>query len=155
MKVVQSTDALWNEHVASYVRGDAHYLAGQYRLARREFSRALRLWPRDADTLWAIGNCYTELSRPSLAERAFRRALLAADLEERDPLLFNLGNTLLDQGKFTAACRVYEKIRPQSSVASQAKRNRMLCAMRRSNMQFQGTRRSASLIVAGIVPARP
>jgi tetratricopeptide (TPR) repeat protein len=148
VEVTESVEALWNAHVEAYCRADVHYRAGRYRLALREFTRALALWSDDSDTLWAIGNCHGELSRPRLAERAFRKALTTADPEKRDALLFNLGNALFDQGKFTAAVRVYDRISPKAPVAPSAGRNRQLCATRRSNKPLQGSLNSGVAAVS-------
>src|SRR5712691_479060 len=118
-----STDPRSSAHVEAYRRADKHYGAGRYRAALRDFKRALQLAPGDSDTCWAIGNCYTELHRPRLAERAFRKALGSAKGKDRDALLYNLGNALFDQRNFKAAAQLYHRISSRSGLARLARRN--------------------------------
>jgi Flp pilus assembly protein TadD len=132
------SDNRWAIHCEAYSRADRYFNAGEYRTALGEFRRALLLWPHDPDTLWGIGNCHTELRRPRLAERAFRKALKSAPESDREALVFNLANSLFDQGRYAAAARLYRRMNNQSNVGILARRNRVKASQRaRSNFAFE------------------
>jgi tetratricopeptide (TPR) repeat protein len=133
MTAAKSGTARWKAHLAAYRAGDAHYGAGRFLLALRAFSRALILAPGDPDALWAIGNCYTALSQPRLAERAFRKAMASADPEDIGALRYNLGNALYDQRRVAAAAWHYRRAPRQGPVAPLARRNLQLATGKRSN----------------------
>jgi Flp pilus assembly protein TadD len=138
MANVAVSDNRWAVHCEAYSAADGHFKAREYRVARREFERALLLWPHDPDTLWAIGNCHTELHRPRLAERAFRKALKSAPISDRDALVYNLANSLLDQGRYAAAARLYRRVSSRSSTGALARRNLVKASRRaRSNSAFE------------------
>ena len=129
----------WSRHVEAYRRGDTHYRARRYRAALQEFTLALTLWPEDSETWWAIGNCHTELGRPRLAERAFRRALKTAEAKNRDALIYNLANSLFDQRRFASAARLFQRVSSRSATGILARRNRARASMRaRSNFSSSG-----------------
>jgi tetratricopeptide (TPR) repeat protein len=140
--VTQPSSDSWARHSEAYRRGDTHYRAHRYRAALQEFALALELCPEDSDTWWAIGNCHSELGRPRLAERAFRRALRRSETENRGALMYNLANAVFDQGRFASASRLYRRMPTRSTAAVLAQRNRIRASMRaRSNRSLQGTRR--------------
>src|SRR5688500_8873354 len=82
----------------AYKSGCAFFKRGRYKKAVSAFEEALSYWPKDAQAWMALGNCYDELKTPADAEKCFRRALMYCRDKDRDGILFNLGNSLLDQG---------------------------------------------------------
>ena len=129
---------LWARHLALYRRADALYKNGEIKEAKRLFLRALSLAPRDADTLWAIGSCFSDLGRPAAAERYYRRARAVARWHQRGDILYNIANALLDQGRPLAALRLYRRVPRSSSAYLLSQRNAAL-AKRRANPSFQRT----------------
>lgn len=92
----------WEAHLACYAEADALYRSGQLARARKLFRNALALAPGDVDTLWALGDCYSELGKPRRAELFYRKARAGAAWEQRGDLLYNIANTLLDQRRPSA-----------------------------------------------------
>jgi Tfp pilus assembly protein PilF len=88
-----------------------------------EFRKALKAWPRDSDTAWAIADCYSELLKPKLAEKFYRLALGTCAVKKRALLLYNIGNALFDQKKYKDALTQYERISKQNRVYKQARKN--------------------------------
>lgn len=93
---------------AWYLVGDIYFKKGRFKDALIAFKKALRTKPDDYQALWAIGNCYSEIEMPAIAERYFRRALTYKPAEKG--LIYNLGNALLDQGKFSEALRSFNEV---------------------------------------------
>ena len=122
---MQNDDA-WERHLAYYQDADALYLKGHVSQARALFLSALALAPNDADTLWALGSCSSELGNPRAAERYFRRARRRAVWEDRGDLLYNIANALFDQGRTAAALAMYKRIPRQAKAYMLAKRNLLL-----------------------------
>ena len=103
----QKPDKHWERHLQAYSAADTLYKAKRFAAALAGFRRALSLAPDDADTLWAIADCYNEQKRHRLAERYYRSAIKHASVKQRPTLYFNLGNALLDQKRFKAAAQAY------------------------------------------------
>ena len=103
-------DRTWEAHLACYAEADALYRAGEVLRALKLFRNALILAPGDVDTLWAIGDCYTDLAKPRRAEGFYRRARAGAAWRERGDLLYNIANALLDQRRPAAALRLYRLV---------------------------------------------
>lgn len=97
-----------DENHSWYVVGDLFLKSVRYADAIIAFRLALAAWPADRQALFALGYCHSELNRPRLAERYFRRAL-AIDSKDR-AARYNLGNALFDQGKYGRAAAEYRKI---------------------------------------------
>lgn len=107
---------------AWYNVGDVFYRQGEYQRAIGAFKKALRTRVDDVDALWAVGNCYADMNRPKLAERYFRKAIVFAP--DKWVLIYNLGNSLFDQGKYQDAMGLYMKIPPsETDLFSAAKKN--------------------------------
>jgi tetratricopeptide (TPR) repeat protein len=104
-----------------YVVGVCFSNAGKHRSALRAFRNAARSWPEDGQAHAAIGNCYSELGRPKLAERHFRRSLMLDS--KNKSVKYNLANALFDQMEFEAAIPIYRSV--ERSIA-EAKTNRLL-----------------------------
>jgi tetratricopeptide (TPR) repeat protein len=119
-------DDLWERHLTHYREADALYRKGQIKKARTLFLSALALAPNDADTLWALGSCWSELGNPRVAQRYFRRARTRADWKDRGDLLYNMANALLDQGRPTAALAFYKRVPRSAQAYLLAKRNVLL-----------------------------
>lgn len=112
---------------AWYCVGDLAYEMQQVELATIAFRRALRSRSDDVEALWALGNCYSALGRARMAERYFRRAVVLTN--NSDPrLVFNLANSLLDQGKYELACSAFREVvtRATGRLRSAARKNAAL-----------------------------
>jgi len=101
---------------AWYVIGDLFSTKRRPDLAVAAFRKSVRSRPRDAEALWALGNAYSELARPALAERYLRAALRNARGNAAQ-IRYNLGNALYDQKKYSAAVAIYKSIRPRDGRA--------------------------------------
>ncbi len=90
---------------AWYVVGNIYFELSDYSQSLRAFRSAFK---SDQQTAHAIGNCYTELGRYKMAERFFKKAL--SGNESNLELIYNLGNSFLDQDKFVEAMNKYIKV---------------------------------------------
>lgn len=115
-------DASEHNHQA-YMSGVEEFKRGQFKAAAKVFSEALEYWPEDPQAWFALGNCHDELNRPAKAERCFRKSLKFSEPDKRSDILYNLGNSLLDQSKFLEAIECYIKVPAQSSAYSSAQTN--------------------------------
>ncbi len=91
----------------AYSAADVLYKAKKFIEALAGFRTALSFAPEDADTLWAIADCYEAQNRLRLAERYYRHAIKHAPVKQRPLLYFNLGNVLFDQKRFKEAVQTY------------------------------------------------
>jgi len=117
---------------AWYCVGTALFDSGKFDLASRAFKRSLRTRPDDFQALWALGDCYSELGRPKLAERYFAKAIRFGRKQSAPALTFNLANALYDQGKFREAIRKYRRVlrSRDKSTAGRARKNMALAKAR-------------------------
>ena len=93
---------------AWHLAGDIYIKIGDLPSAIKAFKKSLDYRKKNVNSLWDIGNCYSDLGRPKMAERYFTKAL---SLVKNDPkLIYNLGNSLFDQGKYTEALNHYKKV---------------------------------------------
>lgn len=108
-----------------YVVGTALFDEGKFDLARLAFKRSLKTRLDDWQAFWALGNCYSELGRPKLAERYFAKALRFRKKGSTPYLTYNLANALYDQGKLPEAIRMYRRIigSRNNAVVGLAKKN--------------------------------
>lgn len=104
-----ATDASDRNH-SWYIIGDIYFKKSQFQKALHAFRQAVRAWMHDTEALLAIGNCYSEMGRPVLAERYYKKALLLADSKLKPIITYNLGNALYDQEKYSEAVLQYKKI---------------------------------------------
>lgn len=96
---------------AWYVVGDILFKKGLYKEAIAAFRKSLRNRLDDYQASWAIGESYSLLGRPRIAERYFRQALLQAKSEsDKSSLIYNLGNALFDQRKYEDAINAYKNV---------------------------------------------
>lgn len=94
-----------------YLLGDIFYKKESYSEAINFFKRSLRTRADDVQALWAVANAYSELARPKLAERYFRKAIqYAKRSEDLMGLTYDLGNALFDQKRYEEAISCYLKI---------------------------------------------
>jgi tetratricopeptide (TPR) repeat protein len=94
---------------AWYCVGDIAYRLRHFEIAKEAFRRSLKSRPDDWEALWALGNCYSELSRPRMAERYFRKAIAIAG-REKPQLTLNLANVLFDQSRYKDSLVEYRKV---------------------------------------------
>ena len=117
-----NTEASELNHKA-YKTGCDYYDQGYYKKAAKAFTESLEYWPEDPEAWLALGNCYDELNNPAKAEQCFRKSLQFASPNKKNDILYNLGNSLLDQAKFAEAIECYVKVSAQSSVYRAAQIN--------------------------------
>lgn len=129
----------WEQHLALYREADSLYRAGDLRSARRMFALALVHAPHDADTLWALGSCASELGKPRLAERYFRRARVRSEWKRRGDILYNIANSLFDQRRFQAALQLYVRVPRRSDAFVLARRNALAARRKLANPSFERT----------------
>ena len=110
-------------HQQHYSCGDALYKQGEYKSAIKEFEKALFFASGDSDTLWAIGDCFSELGYPKDAEMSYREALQSCREKKRVDLIYNIANALFDQMKYKEAIKLYESIPYNSPIFKRAKKN--------------------------------
>lgn len=118
---------------AYYVEGCQFFEAGEFARAATAFRHALEYWPEDAAAWMALGNCQDRMKKPERAEECFRRALSFSPPEDQDGILFNLGNSLLDQDRFEDALEAYGQIARGSDIWRKARRNVALIRLRQKN----------------------
>ncbi len=96
---------------AWYIAGVSLYDLDDYFSALYCFKKSLRFCMHDDECMLAIGNCYDHLERADLAEKWFRKAEKAArNRESMDVAVYNLGNSLFDQGKYKDAAECYRRV---------------------------------------------
>jgi len=110
----------------AYKLGCVSYEQGRFSEAKALFQEALDFWPEDFDAWWALGNCYDELDKPNKAEDCYRKSLELGNGKNESELLFNLGNSLLDQQRYSEAIEIYLRISSQSDIWSKAQKNMSL-----------------------------
>lgn len=123
----------WDANHAWYCVGLAEFDRLNYYKAANAFRRAYKYNTKDILSLLALGDCYDEMKRPKFAERYFREALKKNPKgEDRAALLFNLGNALFDQHKYSEALDFFRKVSRRSGETGEKarknlKRVKLLC----------------------------
>lgn len=115
---------------AWYMIGIAYYKEGCYLDALVSLKKSILNRSDDIQALFAIGNCYSDLNIPKLAERYFRRALSSyfyphgkIGLTKYD-IIYNLANSLFDQALYKEAFDLYLEIdNPDSKAYKYARKN--------------------------------
>lgn len=94
-----------------YLLGDIFFKKENYSESINFFKRSLRTRADDVQALWAVANAYSELARPKLAERYYRKAIqYAKSSEDLMGLIYDLGNALFDQKQYEEAISCYLKV---------------------------------------------
>lgn len=106
-----------------YAQGCKAFDASHYQKALAHFKHSIEYWPEDPQAWMALGNCYDALKRPNKAEEAFRHSLQYSEPTNSENALFNLGNSIFDQGRYLEAIEIYETIEPGSQLWEKAQRN--------------------------------
>ncbi len=109
--------------------GDRLMDAGQHELALRSYYRAVADRGLDAEVLTSIGAANLALGRIGQAETLFRQAL--DDDDRFVPAWNNLGVTLMEQGEYGEARRVFEHAFALDSGRSDAIRDNLRLAIAR------------------------
>jgi len=97
---------------AWYLVGDIFYREGDYTKAINAFEASIEKFPNDSAAMHAIANCYSELGKPDKSEEYLRNAM---KFEESPGIIFNLGNALFDQEKYSEAIIFYRRISEKDS----------------------------------------
>jgi Flp pilus assembly protein TadD len=118
----------WDRNHAWYCIADCKLRLGDAGSAVADFKKAYRADPDDVQCLLAVGNCYDTLGKPRLAERFLRKALLLQPTgRNKAAVLVNLGNSLLDQGRWAEAKEAFAApSKRQDDIGATAKKNRAL-----------------------------
>jgi tetratricopeptide (TPR) repeat protein len=94
-----------------YIIGASLYNLHDYISAIYCFKKSLKHRKDDDSCMFAIGNCYDRLGKFKLAEKWFRKSVThAKDRESRDAAIYNLGNSLFDQKKYSKAIDCYKLV---------------------------------------------
>lgn len=110
----------------AYQDGCVCYRQGELEQATQLFRRALELAPEHAQCWFALGNCYDGMKKPLQAEVCFRKSLELSAPDAESQVNFNLGNSLLDQGKLAEAIQCYDRVDGASVAYEPAQKNRAL-----------------------------
>ena len=114
------------QHQQAYREGCEYYEQGDLEQAKQSFRKALELSPEDAQSWFALGNCYDSVKKPLQAEICFRKSLELSAPSAESQVNFNLGNSLLDQGKLSEAIECYAKVEAASVAYEPAQKNMLL-----------------------------
>lgn len=106
-----------------YILGCKSFDASEFQNALKAFKQSLEYWPEDSHAWMALGNCYSKLKRHKKAEEAYRESLHYTDNKKKEDILFNLGNSLFDQQRYSDAIKEYQKIKSGSELWEKSKRN--------------------------------
>lgn len=71
----------------------------------------------------ALGNCYDRIKKPHRAEKCFRNALGNAPANDREGIIFNLGNSVYDQGRYAESIELFQKLSSGTDLWVKAQRN--------------------------------
>ncbi|WP_435106954.1 tetratricopeptide repeat protein [Arhodomonas sp. AD133] len=113
---------------AWYVLGNLYYESGDYASALESFKKAYRHRPSDAEAMWAIANCYSEIGKPRWSVYYLKKAISVTG--GGNELHYNLGNALFDMGDYSAAIREYKKVDSRSGVIYDMAQNNIGLARR-------------------------
>ena len=116
----QDRDTLNN---AQYQAGDDLSEQGKYAESLTEFEKALKAWPTDADSAWAVANCYSELGKPGLAEKYYRLAFGSCPVKKKPGLIYNIGNALFDQMTYKESPGYCDSIPKHNQIYKKARNN--------------------------------
>jgi len=98
-------------------RGQIHYQAGRFQLARTDLELAAQQQPNDAYTLDRLGQTYASLDRPADALRVLRKA---AQLAPNNSTIFlHLGRVLASAGMTEESAAAMERFRQLGPVKGQ------------------------------------
>lgn len=100
-------DYLSDENHAWYLVGDIYYKKNEYEKAIDAFKKSLRSRSDDIEAMWALSNCYMDLTMPRKSEDIIRKALKISNKQE---LIYNLANSLFDQERYDEALKYYNKV---------------------------------------------
>lgn len=93
---------------AWYLLGDVYYLQEKYEDAVSAFKHSIGDRQDDVEAMLALANCYSEMELPDKAEKALREAMKYSPSDSS--VIYNLANSLFDQGEYKKAIEIYEKI---------------------------------------------
>jgi len=131
----RATDSIKEPYAADlnhawYVVGDIYFRQGAFALAQDSFLNSLEARSDDADSLVALANCASASGDMAVSEKYLRAALKQS---ESAAVLYSLGNTLFDQGKFGEALCYFKRVTASDAdIYAMAQRNLERChAMRR------------------------
>lgn len=79
--------------------------------------------PGDYQAWMALGNCYDRIKKPHRAEKCFRAALDNAPENDREGIIFNLGNSIYEQGRYAESIELFQMISPGTDLWVKAQRN--------------------------------
>ena len=98
---------------AWYLVGSIYFMCDDFNQSLRALKCSLKHWEDDHQAMYGVACCYSELGKPKLAERYFRKALSLSP--NRGKYIYNLGNALFDQNEYELAIIEYLKV-PKSDL---------------------------------------
>jgi len=117
-----------NKNHAWYYAGCAYFEMEDLESAKKAFIKAYKYNSTDMQSLIACGICLSEMKKPKYAERIFRKALMQnPEKEEKATIIYNLGNSLFDQGLYKDAIETYTHvIKRRDKIGVAARKNSIL-----------------------------
>jgi tetratricopeptide (TPR) repeat protein len=108
---------------AWYLVGDIWFKQKRFRNALFAFRRAIHEYGSDADSYWAIADCYSALGIYKMAEKYYRKSLF---LRKRKEVIYDLANAIYDQKKYVESIKLYKQVQGFSALGLKARHNLVL-----------------------------
>lgn len=120
------------------------YEQGDYAQALEKYQQLLEKNPGDAEISFNAGASLYKLERYDDAAKYFKQALNSQDIQLREQALYNLGNTLAQQGKLDEAIQSYDEALSLKSDDEDAQFNRDLIVKLREQQKQQQNEQQTS-----------
>ncbi|WP_446011775.1 tetratricopeptide repeat protein [Candidatus Electrothrix sp.] len=95
-----------------YLVADIYYKKKDYQKAISFLIKSLDDREDDTEAMHAISDCYFKINRPDIAEKYLQSAIA---IEPKQIYVYNLANSLYDQGMFSEALKLYKTITNEDS----------------------------------------
>ena len=93
---------------AWYILGDVYFHKRRFESAISAFKKSIEYRGNDIEAMLAISNCYSEIGMPDKAEEVLQKAMVYDS--DNGNIIYNLANSLFDQGKYKKSIYFYRKI---------------------------------------------
>jgi tetratricopeptide (TPR) repeat protein len=116
-------------HFAWYYVADTLFTMGDFDKAIHAYRRALTVFPNDLDSLCGVAGCYSELNRPWMAEKYYRKAILSgARGVKKYEIKYNLANAIFDQCRYADSEILFKKLSLRKDEVGLLSRKNLLVA---------------------------
>lgn len=110
----------FDKNHAWYLVGDIYFKQGRFRNALNAFYKALHEYSSDADSCWAIADCYSQIGIYKIAEKYYRKSLF---IRKRKEVIYDLANSIYDQKRYPEAAKLYKQLLGSGSLGIKARKN--------------------------------